>query len=190
MTRSDKLREAIIGCPLIYTLLDEEVRKDPSMIVAFLTQNPRKDWLRRIPLSELDPKFSIALGDRWPLLSDDLESALRVRYAPYCNYSKFQGACIGMLIGISLPLLLWHFWPALLLLPGIAQMFSQLLIIFSVSFLWFLVIGSAIDLYSYAVCIYPEARKINAILQKNSFFQPEVLPDNNLVDPAPSNTSH
>ena len=189
MTRSDKLREAIIGCPFIYTRLDEELRKDPSMMVTFLTQNPRKDWLKRIPLSELDPEFAIALGDRWPLLSDDLESALRVSPAP-CNYSKFQGACIGMLIGISLPLFLWHLWPALLLLPGIAQMFSQFFIIFTVSFLSFLVMGSAIDLYSYAVCVYPEARKINAILQKNSFFQPEVLPDNNLVDPAPSNTSH
>lgn len=186
---SAKLRRAIIGCPQLYRSLDEEMRKDPYMIVAFLIQQPEEDWLKSIPLRKLDPKFAIALADRWPALSDDLSLALH-RDAPpypnYCNYAMFQYACIGLVVGICLILLLWHVWPMVALWPEPVK----LLVGLTAPLLPLLVFGSAIGIASYAISIYPEARKINTILRDNSFFPPapgSAAPDQS-VTPTPLGT--
>lgn len=169
---STRLKRAIIGCPQMYTVLDESQRLDPYMIIAFLAQKPDDTWLHSIPLRQLDPKFAIALADQWPALKGDLRDALH-RDAPpypnYCSYAGFQKACLGVLIGISLALLVWHFWPIIALWPEPIQV---LITYSAISIIPVCLLMSPLAMASYVYSIYPEARKINSILHNNRFFAP------------------
>lgn len=169
---STRLKRAIIGCPQMYMVLDESQRLDPYMIIAFLAQKPNDQWLHWIPLDRLDPKFAIALADQWPALKHSLGYALR-RDAPpypnYCSYAGFQKACLGVLIGVSLALLVWHFWPIIALWPEPLQI---LIVYNAMAIIPVCLIMGSMAMASYLYSIYPEARKINSILHNNRFFAP------------------
>lgn len=169
---STKLKRAMIGCPKLYTALDSDMRKDPYMIVAFLAQQPEEAWLHSLPLRDLDPKLAIALADHWPVLKNRVQDALR-RDAPpypnYCSYAGFQKACLGVIFGIAVAYVTWHFFPIIMLWPealaGMALILPATIVPLS------LMLGPMF-IGSYLGNIYPEARKINSILQQNGFFKP------------------
>lgn len=170
---STRLKNAIIGCPEIYTVLDKSQRLDPYMIVAFLAQQPDEAWLRSIPLRELSPKFAIALADRWPSIKSDVSQALHRDEPPYhnyCAYAEFQQACLAVLMCVSIDLLAWYFWPIITLWPEavLVLVVNSVLLIAPLC----LVIG-LMAIASYACNVYPEAVKINTILNKNHFFAPQ-----------------
>lgn len=166
-----KLKQAIIGCPEMYLKLNEEMRQDPYMIVAFLAQQaqPDRDGLYSIPLKKLDPGFATALADHWPILEWDVSRVLREAKSPLtATYDMFYYSCIALLVAVILALLVWQFWPIIVLWPE--PILEVIVIVLSGVVPAYLV--PVMFVGNYATKTYPEARKINTLLAENNFFKP------------------
>jgi hypothetical protein len=154
-----ELRLAIIHCPQVYLIIEKSMRLKLSL------------------------GFSVALADSFPILKNKVESTLHRDSPPYNNYVNYnllKNLGLFFLISNSLGLLMWYFFPLVLLLPKIIIFMMGMIIplLAVVSTIFF--IGGALYYFSK---IYPEAQKINAELMKNSIFcvPPEkVIPKSDL----------